>query len=81
MIICFCGKLIFEIVILKLLSEFKIFRYVDLFIGMSRGIDIILVRRSFFKILGVKDVYNFRLWLLLMDKIVLLVYLVVGKLV
>lgn len=48
---------------------------------MLRGIDIILVRRSFFKILGVKDVYNFRLWLLLMDKIVLLVYLVVGKLV
>lgn len=66
---------------MKLLSEFKIFCYVDLFIGMLRGIDIILVRRSFFKILGVKDVYNFRLWLLLMDKIVLLVYLVVGKLV
>lgn len=77
--ICSWGKLIFETVILKLSSELKIFRHVDLFIGTPRGIDITSVRRSFLKIPGVKDVHNLRLWSLSMDKIALSVHLAVGK--
>lgn len=77
--ICSCGKLIFETVILKLSSELKISRHVDLFIGTPRGIDITSVRRSFLKIPGVKDVHNLRLWSLSMDKIALSVHLAVGK--
>lgn len=77
--ICSWGKLIFETVILKLSSELKISRHVDLFIGTPRGIDITSVRRSFLKIPGVKDVHNLRLWSLSMDKIALSVHLAVGK--
>lgn len=77
--ICSWGKLVFETVILKLSSELKISRHVDLFIGTPRGIDITSVRRSFLKIPGVKDVHNLRLWSLSMDKIALSVHLAVGK--
>ncbi|KAK3087465.1 hypothetical protein FSP39_006264, partial [Pinctada imbricata] len=62
-----------------MVTTFTIFRDIIqvLMEGTPRGIDITAVRQSFYKLPGVKDVHDLRLWSLSMDKIALSVHLAV----